>query len=117
MHHLILTIGMWFEWWTGVTNIWWYNFWSGFGSDLTEWITFGTGGVLLYRHLNCHENSCRRLAFRRLTDPDTGEHLRLCNRHHPRKSVTPEHIADVHRRIHLRLHTRQASPDTPKPIV
>lgn len=99
MHHLIFVIGMWLEWWMGVTNIWWYNFWSGFGSDLTEWVTFGAAFGILYKHLNCHTDTCHRLAFRHIVDPDSGEHLRLCHKHHPRKNITPEHIADVAQRI------------------
>lgn len=99
MHHVLLDIGLWFEWWTGIINVFWYNLWSGFGSDLTEWAALGSGAVILYRHLNCHIDGCRHLAFRHIVDPHSHEHLRLCREHHPRKTVTPEHIADVHQRI------------------
>jgi hypothetical protein len=110
MHHLISTVGLWFEWWTGIINIFWYNLWSGFVGDLTEWVTVGAGFGLLYRHFNCHTDGCKHLAFRHIVDPDSGEHLRLCRQHHPRKSITPEHIADVAHRIHLRS---QPPPETP----
>lgn len=106
MYHLILAIGMWIEWWTGVTNIWWYNWWSAFGSDLSEWVALFSALGLLYKSLHCHQDKCRykylpfhRLAFRHIDDPDTHEHFRLCHKHHPRKKVTAEHIADLSERI------------------
>jgi hypothetical protein len=85
-----------------------YGVLSGAASDIGEVTLIGSaaaGFVLLYRHLNCHMDhpkNCRRLAFRHLADPDTGEHLRFCRRHHPRKQVTAEHVADVAARIEAR---------------
>lgn len=88
-----------------------YLAWSGVVSDIGEVTLIGSiaaGAVLLYRHLNCHMDhprNCRRLAFRRITDPDTGEHLRLCRKHHPRPHVTEAHVADVAARIQARTGT------------
>jgi hypothetical protein len=36
----------------------WYLFWSGIGSDLTYVMVF----VAAWRHLNCHEPGCWRIA-------------------------------------------------------
>lgn len=35
----------------------WYNFWSGFGSDLG---LFGAAGTLYWKH-NCHQDRCWRI--------------------------------------------------------
>lgn len=103
MHHLIVSIGLWFEWWTGVINTTWYNFWSGFGSDFTEWSALFGALWLAGRHLNCREKGCWRLGLHNLVDPDTGEHIRICAKHHPHHdAITAEHIANVAHRIHLR---------------
>lgn len=50
MIHLLDFIG-----WTSTNKM--YNFWSGFGSDVTEL------GIIfaLVRHLNCHEKGCWRI--------------------------------------------------------
>lgn len=101
--------GDWLYWEFGVSGVGsHYGFWSGVGSDIGEVTLLAsalTGLVVLYRHLNCHMDhpkNCRRLAFRRITDPDTGEHLRFCREHHPRPKVTAEHVADVAARIAAR---------------
>ena len=55
-----------------------YQFWSGIGSDFGE-LTIITGGVLLFRHRNCHVKGCWRLGH---TDPEHGHPA--CRRHHSR---------------------------------
>ena len=35
----------------------WYGFWSGFGSDLSEFALFGA----VLKMVNCHEKGCWRL--------------------------------------------------------
>lgn len=42
---------------TGGAITWWYNFWSGFGSDLG--LFAGVGAFLV--HKNCHVSGCWRL--------------------------------------------------------
>ena len=52
-----------------------YNFWSGFGSDIAEFAMLG-GIVALVRHHNCNDKGCLRLA-RHVTK--NGH--RLCRKH------------------------------------
>lgn len=69
-----------------------YNFWSGFGSDLGE-LTIVTGIVMGLRHVNCHERGCWRLGH---TVPESG--IRACHKHHPtdpRKKRNGS-VADMH---------------------
>jgi hypothetical protein len=54
-----------------------YLFWSGFGSDLTEFAILGA----VWHHLNCHEPGCWRVGRRVTAGPD-GIHIRRCARHH-----------------------------------
>lgn len=53
----------------------WYAFWSGFGSDLTEFAIVG----MVYNRLVCHEVGCWRLGKHHLADTP----LTLCRKHHP----------------------------------
>src|SRR5262249_41062075 len=59
-----------------------YGFWSGFGSDLTE---FGIIGVIrsgiyqLVKGYKCHEPGCLRVG----THDAAGGQFLLCYRHHP----------------------------------
>lgn len=107
----------WVEWWTGADNPSGpeYGFWSGFGSDLTEFTAIAGGFGLAYRHLNCRQKGCGRLGIHNLVDPDTGEHIKVCRKHHPHHDdITAEHIANVAHRIlqHQRRH-EQAPADPP----
>ena len=52
----------------------WYAFWSGFGSDLTEFLVIGG----LWKILNCHEPGCWRVAMHHHPNG-----LRVCREHHP----------------------------------
>lgn len=52
-----------------------YQFWSGIGGD----VFLLSPLVLLYHHLNCHEDGCWRLGH---TDPE--HHRPACRRHHSR---------------------------------
>jgi len=76
-----------------------YGFWSGFGSDLTEFGIIGviaTGVYQLVRKFNCHEPGCWRVG----THPAAGGQFLLCYRHHPDYAGTkPTHelIARMHR--------------------
>lgn len=54
-----------------------YNFWSGFGSDMTEFIVFAGAAKIV----NCHEKGCWRLGLRTTVEP-SGAHVRLCRKHH-----------------------------------
>lgn len=56
----------------------WYNFWSGFGSDLTEFAIIGSL-VVGMRHLNCHVKGCWRVGNHSLE----GTPYKLCRKHHP----------------------------------
>lgn len=65
--------------WTGSDNVSGpeYGFWSGFGSDLTEFVTFTATPVLLYRRHNCHQKRCWRLG------KYPYKHFMYCAKHHP----------------------------------
>jgi hypothetical protein len=54
-----------------------YNFWSGFGSDLGE-ATILVALVTAYRHKNCHVKRCPWLGH-----PVEGTPYLACPKHHP----------------------------------
>lgn len=54
-----------------------YNFWSGFGSDITEFLVLASA----WKMLNCHEDGCWRLGTR-TTVEENGHHYRRCRTHH-----------------------------------
>lgn len=69
--HWILTV-------TGANNTsgTWYGFWSGFGSDLTEFVIFA-GFIKLYRHHNCTIKGCPRIGHH----PIDGTPYKTCHKH------------------------------------
>lgn len=67
-----------------------YNFWSGFGSDITEVLILG-GLITAYRKHNCHTQGCWRLSWKNWIDPDGHTHA-LCRKHHPHDAPTVEHL-------------------------
>ena len=58
----------------------WYNFWSGFGSDIGEVVIIG-GLVTVVRHQNCGIKGCYRLG--RHEYEINGVKHKLCRTHHP----------------------------------
>ena len=59
-----------------------YNFWSGFGSDLGEATLISAVGVGVYtgaRKVNCHTKGCWRIGHHALE----GTPYILCRHHHP----------------------------------
>ena len=77
-----------------------YNFWSGFGSDLGEATLIGAVSVGVYtlvRKANCHAKGCWRIGHY----PLEGTPYHLCTHHHPgvpTKSVSNEHILEQYRK-------------------
>ena len=77
-----------------------YNFWSGFGSDLGEATLISAVGAGLYtglRRVNCHTKGCWRIGKHQLA----GTPYVLCHHHHPgvpSKGASHEHILEQHRR-------------------
>jgi len=77
-----------------------YNFWSGFGSDLGEATLISAVGVGVYtgvRKVNCHTKGCWRIGKHDLE----GTPYVLCRHHHPSvpsRGATHEHILEQHRR-------------------
>lgn len=53
-----------------------YNFWSGFGSDLTEFAIIGSL-IGIYRHHNCSIKGCPRIAHHNVD----GTKFRTCHKH------------------------------------
>ena len=84
-----------------------YGFWSGFGSDLTEFGiigVIGTGIYQLVKRYNCHEPGCWRVG----THPAAGGQFVLCYRHHPDfQGRKPTH--EVIERLHREHEERQAA--------
>ncbi len=76
-----------------------YNFWSGFGSDLGEATLISAVGIGVYtgvRRANCHTKGCWRIGHHLLD----GTPYVLCKHHHPHvptKGATHEHILEQHR--------------------
>ena len=93
--------GHWLQVHTGTVNEPgpYYGFWSGFGSDLTEFGIIGavsTGVYQLFKKYNCHQPWCWRVG----THPAAGGQFSLCYRHHPDyqgTKPTQELIARLHR--------------------
>lgn len=92
-----------------------YNFWSGFGSDLGEATLIGAVGVGVYtvvRRANCHAKRCWRIGHY----PLEGTPYHLCTHHHPEvptKSASHEHILEQYRK-YLEA-KRTAGSSTPSP--
>lgn len=77
-----------------------YNFWSGFGSDLGEATLISAVGIGVYtgvRKVNCHTKRCWRIGHH----PLEGTPYILCRHHHPgvpTKGASHEHILEEHRK-------------------
>jgi len=69
----------------------WYAFWSGFGSDMTEFLVLG-GLIGLLRKHNCHVHGCWRLA----RHPVSGTHYIVCRKHHPHGAPTATQVLTEH---------------------
>jgi hypothetical protein len=77
-----------------------YNFWSGFGSDLGEATLISAVGIGVYtgvRKVNCHTKGCWRIGHH----PLDGTPYILCRHHHPHvptKGASHERILEEHRK-------------------
>lgn len=92
---MIGQIGNWLYHYTGTGgNNPWYNFWSGFGSDIGE-IAILAGVIQLARKHNCHTKGCWRMGLH----PVEGTPFIVCKKHHPAipSRATAEHIAEAYR--------------------
>lgn len=75
----------------------WYNFWSGFGSDLT-YIGIAISLLANYRKHNCGVRWCLRVGRHNFDNPNTGLVHLLCRRHHPShpgKPITAQAIVEI----------------------
>ena len=78
-----------------------YNFWSGFGSDLGEATLISAVGIGVYtgvRKVNCHTKGCWRIGHH----PLDGTPYILCRHHHPdvpTKGASHQHILEQHRKV------------------
>lgn len=79
-----------------------YQFFSGIGSSISEWLTVAAAiGVYLYHH-NCHTHRCWRISTRVLPD---GKETHSCKKHDPR------HPSEgIIRNVFKRLGLRPATP-------
>lgn len=79
----------------------WYNFWSGFGSDLGELTLVGMA-YAAFRHINCHTSGCWRIGRHEVEI--NGQKYKVCRVCHVRSGhtqLTTEHL-DGHRRMRER---------------
>ena len=80
-----------------------YNFWSGFGSDLGEATLISAVCIGVYtgvRKVNCHTKGCWRIGHH----PLTGTPYILCRHHHPdvpNHGATHELILSQHHKFRL----------------
>ena len=87
-----------------------YNFWSGFGSDLGEATLISAVGIGVYtgaRKVNCHTKGCWRIGHHVLE----GTPYILCRHHHPgvpTRGATNEHILEQHRKYKEAKEAREA---------
>lgn len=73
-----------------------YDFWSGFGSDISEFaLAISLVGVLyaLLRRHNCHVHGCWRIGRHKV---DGTEYV-VCRRHHPTGAPTHEEVLQAHK--------------------
>ena len=102
-------VGHWFQVHTGIRNEAGpnYAFWSGFGSDLTEFGIIGavaTAAYQLFKKYNCHYPGCWRVG----NHPAAGGQFSLCYRHHPDyRGKKPTH--DLIQQLHHEHLERQAA--------
>lgn len=77
---------------TGADNVSgeWYGFWSGFGSDISEFALFGALLGLLRKH-NCEVQRCWRIGRHR-----TNAGHMVCRRHHPDNALTHTDVIEAH---------------------
>jgi hypothetical protein len=86
-----------------------YNFWSGFGSDLGEATLITAVGLGVYtgfRKVNCHSKGCWRIGHH----PLEGTPYILCRHHHPNvpnRGASHEHILEQHRKFKEAREARQ----------
>ena len=103
------TVGHWLGVHTGTINETgpYYGFWSGFGSDLTEFGIIGAVGTAAYqlvKKYNCHYPGCWRVG----NHPAADGQFSLCYLHHPDyKGKKP--TADLIHRLHQQHLERQAA--------
>lgn len=104
----------WFEVHTGTVNESgpYYGFWSGFGSDLGEYVILGAvfnGLYLHWRHINCHDPKCMRIGRYQAA----GGQYKLCRHHHPDLMGIRPTLALMHRhhREHVAANRKPSSDD------
>lgn len=94
--HLLQAFWWWFEVHTGTyippgEYSVYYNFWSGFGSDIGE-VTIIVALISYYRSTRCHIDKCHRRGKYPF------QHYKLCHIHHPKVDgeLTHKHIKELH---------------------
>lgn len=78
---------------TGTTGgTYWYNWWSGFGSCLTEFAII----AFVWKKVNCHAAGCYRVGLHRVA----GTHYITCRKHHPEHDGSSKATAAEIKRAH-----------------
>lgn len=88
----------WIAYWTGSANypgiVHNYNFFSGFGSDLSEiTLVFAIFSLIAhsYRVHNCEVTGCWRIGRH-----DTAANHTVCRKHHPDDKLTAKDVMEAH---------------------
>ena len=68
-----------------------YGFWSGIGSDITEFGILG-GLIMMYRKHNCEIHKCWRIGRHQWLDSSNGTTHNLCRIHHPKDHLQAEDV-------------------------
>lgn len=68
----------------------WYNFWSGFGSDLAIFASVFAVSYNTFRKHNCHVKGCWRIGLHPVRGTD---HI-VCRKHHPNDSPSASDVID-----------------------
>lgn len=98
----------WFWWWfevhTGTVHESgpYYGFWSGFGSDIGEYVILSAvfnGLYLHWKHINCHAPGCPRVG----RYAAAGGQYKLCHIHHPDHMGEKPTLEFIHRMHHEHL--------------
>lgn len=95
---MIVHLWWWIERFTGASNTSGvaYGMWSGFGSDLTEFLMLG-GIIQIFRAHNCHVRGCWRVGKYQLGP------YKVCKHHNPgipKGDITYDHIVKEHKRVY-----------------
>lgn len=77
-----------------------YNFWSGFGSDLM-YLSVVVGLIHAWLNSRCHDHACLKHGRYEFHDTINNVTYKVCKRHHPGVPAKPSHLhfKQLHKRM------------------